>query len=56
MEKLGQGYGYILYESQLKYEGPIERSVCGAPMTEQICLWMKSLWLTLYDRELLNRI
>ena len=42
MEKLDQGYGYILYESQLKDEGPLETLRCGELTTELTFLWMKS--------------
>lgn len=54
MEKLGQGYGYILYESQLKYEGPIEKiRLWGANDRANLFVDEKSV-LTLYDRELLT--
>ncbi len=54
MEKLGQGYGYILYESLLKYEGDIERiRLYGANDRANIYLDEKPL-VTLYDRELLE--
>lgn len=54
MEKLGQGYGYILYESQLKYEGPIEKiRLWGANDRANLFVDEKPV-LTLYDRELLT--
>ncbi|MCI8924105.1 MAG: beta-galactosidase [Lachnospiraceae bacterium] len=54
MEKLGQGYGYILYESALKWEGDIERiRLYGANDRANIFMDEKPL-VTLYDRELLS--
>lgn len=54
MEKLGQGYGYILYESTLKYEGDIEKiRLYGANDRAHIYMDEEPL-LTLYDRELLK--
>lgn len=53
MEKLDQGYGYILYESELKCEGPLETvRLWGANDRANLFLDEKPL-LTLYDRELL---
>ncbi len=53
MEKLNQGYGYILYESALRCVGPFERiRLWGANDRANIFLDEKPL-LTLYDRELL---
>lgn len=53
MEQMDQGYGYILYESMLKYEGPIEKvRLWGANDRANLFLNDKPL-LTLYDRELL---
>lgn len=53
MEKLGQGYGYILYESALEREGDIERiRLYGANDRANIFMDENPL-LTLYDRELL---
>ena len=54
MEKLDQGYGYILYESGLKREGPLEKlRLWGANDRANIFVDEKPL-LTLYDRELLT--
>ncbi|MBO1736863.1 beta-galactosidase, partial [Barnesiella sp. GGCC_0306] len=54
MEKLGQGYGYIMYESPLKYEGPIEKiRLWGANDRANMFVDEKPV-LTLYDRELLT--
>ncbi|WMJ87050.1 glycoside hydrolase family 35 protein [Anaerocolumna sp. MB42-C2] len=54
MEKLNQGYGYILYESELKYEGAIEKfRLWGANDRANVFLDEKP-FLTLYDRELLT--
>lgn len=53
MEKLNQGYGYILYESPLKYEGDIEKiRLLGANDRANIFVDEAPV-LTLYDRELL---
>lgn len=54
MEKLGQGYGYILYESELYNEKKVEK-LClrGANDRANIFLGKKPV-LTLYDRELLS--
>lgn len=54
MEKLDQGYGYILYESELRCEGPLETlRLWGANDRANIFVDEKPL-LTLYDRELLT--
>lgn len=54
MEKLGQGYGYILYESTLEKEGDIEKiRLFEANDRAKIFMDEKPL-LTLYDRELLE--
>lgn len=54
MEKLGQGYGYTLYESVLKWDGDIERiRLYGANDRASIFMDEKHL-VTLYDRELLS--
>lgn len=54
MERLGQGYGYILYESELKYEGDIEKlRLYDANDRANIFMDEKPL-VTLYDRELLE--
>ena len=54
MEKLGQGYGYIMYESLLKCEGPIEKiRLWGANDRANMFVDEKPV-LTLYDRELLT--
>lgn len=54
MEKLDQGYGYILYESALRCEGPLETvRLWGANDRANIYVDEKPL-LTLYDRELLT--
>lgn len=54
MERLGQGYGYILYESELKYEGDIERiRLYDANDRANIFMDEKPV-VTLYDRELLE--
>ena len=54
MEKLDQGYGYILYESALRCEGPLETvRLWGANDRANIFVDEKPL-LTLYDRELLT--
>ncbi|HIU76089.1 MAG TPA: beta-galactosidase [Candidatus Pelethocola excrementipullorum] len=53
MEKQDQGYGYILYESPLKYEGDIEKiRLWGANDRANLFVDEKPV-LTLYDRELL---
>lgn len=53
MEKLDQGYGYILYESELRCEGPLETvRLWGANDRANLFVDEKPL-LTLYDRELL---
>lgn len=53
MEKLGQGYGYILYESPLRAEGPLEKiRLWGANDRANIFVDENPL-VTLYDRELL---
>lgn len=53
MEKQDQGYGYILYESPLKYEGEIEKiRLWGANDRANLFVDEKPM-LTLYDRELL---
>lgn len=53
MEKQDQGYGYILYESVLKYEGDIEKiRLWGANDRANLFVDEKPV-LTLYDRELL---
>lgn len=53
MEKLGQGYGYILYESALEREGDLTTiRLHGANDRANIFLDEKPL-VTLYDRELL---
>ncbi|MCM1184200.1 MAG: beta-galactosidase [Roseburia sp.] len=52
MEKCGQGYGYILYHSELKREKNIERiRLWGANDRANIFVEKKPL-VTLYDREL----
>lgn len=54
MEKLGQGYGYTLYESALVREGDIEKiRLYGANDRANIFMDEKPV-LTLYDRELLE--
>ena len=54
MEKLGQGYGYILYESTLGKEGDIEEiRLFEANDRANIFVDEKPI-LTLYDRELLE--
>ena len=54
MEKLDQGYGYILYETALEQE-PIEKiRLYGANDRANIFVDQKPV-LTLYDRELLDR-
>ncbi len=54
MEKLGQGYGYILYESFLQKEGDLEKiRLYGANDRANIYVDEKPV-LTLYDRELLE--
>ena len=54
MEKLGQGYGYILYESELKKETAVEKiRLWGANDRAQIFVDGKPV-LTMYDRELLE--
>lgn len=54
MERLGQGYGYILYESELKYEGDIEKiRLYDANDRANIFMDEKPL-VTLYDRQLLE--
>ena len=54
MEKLDQGYGYILYESALRCEGPLETvRLWGANDRASIYVDEKPL-ITLYDRELLT--
>lgn len=54
MERLGQGYGYILYESELKHEGDIEKlRLYDANDRANIFMDEKPL-VTLYDRELLE--
>lgn len=54
MEKLGQGYGYILYESTLEKEGDLETiRLYGA--NDRACFFMdEKPLITLYDRELLS--
>ena len=54
MEKLGQGYGYILYESALERGGDIEKiRLYGA--NDRANLFLDEVpMLTLYDRELLE--
>lgn len=54
MEKLDQGYGYILYESMLENESDLEKiRFYGA--NDRINLFMdEEAFLTLYDRELLE--
>lgn len=53
MEKQDQGYGYILYESTMKYEGDIEKiRLWGANDRANLFVDEKPV-LTLYDRELL---
>lgn len=56
MEKLDQGYGYILYESQLKDEGPLETlRLWGA--NDRANIFVDEIpTVTLYDRELLDEI
>ena len=56
MEKLDQGYGYILYESQLKDEGPLETlRLWGA--NDRANIFVDEIpTATLYDRELLDEI
>ena len=52
MEKLDQGYGYILYESEMRYEEKLSSlRLNGANDRAQIFIDEKPL-LTLYDREL----
>lgn len=54
MERLNQGYGYILYESMLEKEGDIEKiRLWGANDRANIFVDKKPV-LTLYDRELLS--
>lgn len=54
MEKLDQGYGYILYESMLRCEGPLETiRLWGANDRANLFVDEKPV-LTLYDRELLT--
>lgn len=54
MEVLDQGYGYILYESTLKYDENIEKiRLWGANDRASIFIDEKPV-LTLYDRELLS--
>lgn len=54
MERLGQGYGYTLYESILEREGDIERiRLYGANDRASFFMDEKPV-LTLYDRELLS--
>ena len=54
MEKMGQGYGYMLYESILKYEGDLEMiRLYGANDRAGVFMDEKPL-VTLYDRELLE--
>lgn len=54
MEKLDQGYGYILYESALRCEGPLEKiRLWGANDRANLFVDEKPV-LTLYDRELLT--
>lgn len=54
MERLGQGYGYTLYESILEREGDIERiRLYGANDRANFFMDEKPV-LTLYDRELLS--
>ncbi|MCD8327294.1 MAG: beta-galactosidase, partial [Lachnospiraceae bacterium] len=54
MEKLGQGYGYILYETVLEHEGDIENlRLYGANDRANIFMDEKPL-AVLYDRELLQ--
>ncbi|HIX29351.1 MAG TPA: beta-galactosidase [Candidatus Blautia stercoravium] len=53
MEKLDQGYGYILYESPLTCEGPLEKvRLWGANDRASLFVDQRPV-LTLYDRELL---
>jgi len=53
MEKLGQGYGYTLYESTLEKEGDLEKiRLYGANDRANLFMDEKPL-VTLYDRELL---
>lgn len=56
MEKLDQGYGYILYETQLKDEGPLETlRLWGA--NDRANIFVDEIpTATLYDRELLDEI
>lgn len=52
MEKLNQGYGYILYESEMRKEGGLERlRLWGANDRANIFIDEKPV-LTLYDRQL----
>ena len=54
MEKLGQGYGYTLYESDLIREGDLEKiRLYGANDRANIFMDEKPI-LTLYDRQLLE--
>lgn len=54
MEKLGQGYGYILYESAMERGGDIEKiRLYGANDRANLFVDGKPV-LTLYDRELLE--
>lgn len=54
MEKLDQGYGYILYQSRLRSEGPLEKiRLWGANDRANLFVDEKPI-LTLYDRELLT--
>lgn len=54
MERLNQGYGYILYESKLQWEGRIEKiRLWGAGDRANLFIDERPV-LTLYDRELLS--
>lgn len=54
MERIGQGYGYILYESEMKYEGNIEKlRLWGANDRANIFV-DETPAAVLYDRELLE--
>lgn len=54
MEKLGQGYGYILYESELRDEGNLEKIRLYEANDRAVIFTDEKKVMTLYDRELLS--